>query len=45
MQTERDNLGIVQPGLPRGIITFASLLHILLKETSVRGRDIIALGI
>ena len=29
--------------LPRRIITFVSLLHILLKETSVRERDIIAL--
>ena len=29
--------------VPSRIITFASLLHILLKETSVRGCDILAL--
>ena len=35
---------LYSPRLPRRIITFASYLHIL-KETSVRGRDIIALDL
>ena len=34
---------IARQGLPSRIITFASLLHIFLKETSARGCDIVAL--